>query len=85
MNDQAVISDNALANPGALVPGQTLVLLIDAFPHTVVRGQTLYGIARSYGVSLSRLLAANPQIAIQCHLSRTGDQHPCHIAPIRYD
>lgn len=63
MNYQTVIEDNALVNPGALVPGQTLVLLTDAFPHTVARGQTLYGIARSYGVPLAQLIAANPQIA----------------------
>ena len=30
--------------------------------HTVRRGETLWGIARKYGTSVSALLARNPQI-----------------------
>lgn len=62
MNPQTVISDNALKDPDELAIGQTLVLMTDTIPHTVARGQSLYSIARAYGVAFESLMQANPQI-----------------------
>lgn len=62
MNPGTVISDNALENQNDLVAGQTLVLMTDTIPHTVRQGQSLYSIARAYGVTLARLQDANPDI-----------------------
>lgn len=62
MNPATVASNNALAAPGELAVGQTLVLMTDMIPHTVTQGQSLYSIARAYGVSLAQIQAANPDI-----------------------
>jgi len=60
MSRDKIIGDNELPNPDNLVTGQTIVLLTDTIPHTVARGQSLYSIARAYGVTLAQLQAANP-------------------------
>ena len=62
MDPETVIEDNGLENPDQLVAGQTLVLMTDTIPHYVTRGQSLYAIARAYGVLLAELQAANPQL-----------------------
>ncbi len=54
-----VIADNSLSNPEDLVPGQTLVLLPENAAHTVRKGESLYAIAKNYGVSLKELQDAN--------------------------
>lgn len=64
-----IISDNRLVNPEVLVPGQTIVIMVDSIPHTVTRGQTMFGLARGYRVSLNDLIAANPQISDPSRLS----------------
>ncbi|MCY0876027.1 MAG: LysM peptidoglycan-binding domain-containing protein [Firmicutes bacterium] len=45
-----------------IVPGQTLLIPTKARSYAVMPGDTLSTIASSYGLSLSALLAANPQI-----------------------
>jgi len=57
-----IVSANQLQNPDVLAVGQALVIPQTERRHTVRSSQTLSGIARSYGVSLQRLIAANPQI-----------------------
>jgi spore germination protein len=63
MQAQTIIEDNELPNPDQLVTGQTLILMTDVIPHIVTRGQSLYAIANAYGVALSDLQTANPQLS----------------------
>jgi spore coat assembly protein SafA len=42
--------------------GQTAASTSGAEYHTVVKGETMWGIAKKYGVTLSELVALNPQI-----------------------
>jgi len=66
----AIISANPLVNPNALQIGQTICIPRQAiYPscpegnyYTIVPGDTLYNIARSYNVSLDDLIEANPGI-----------------------
>ena len=58
-----IVFANQLRNPDMLAVGQALVIPSRETRHTVGRGETLYSIARGYGVSLPRLIGANPQIA----------------------
>lgn len=62
MNPEKVASDNELGDPSKLAVGQALVLMTDTVPHTVTRGQSLYSIAKSYGITLAQLQASNPEI-----------------------
>lgn len=41
--------------------------------HKVEAGETFYGIARQYNLSVEQLLAANPQIDAQSYIIKTGD------------
>ena len=63
MDPQTIIEDNELQDPDNLAAGQTLVLMTDSIPHVVQRGQSLYTIARGYGVMPAELQAANPQLS----------------------
>lgn len=58
-----IIFANQLQNPNVLSVGQALVIPSNEARYTASRGDTLYSIARRRGVSLQRLIAANPQIA----------------------
>ena len=58
-----IIFANQLQNPNALSVGQALIIPNNNTRSTVSRGDTLYSIARRHGVSLQRLMAANPEIA----------------------
>lgn len=60
-----LISDNGLENPGALVPGQALAVLIPDTVYTVKRGDTLYSIARTFGVGVDVLFRNNPTLVFQ--------------------
>jgi spore germination protein len=57
-----IISDNKLSHPEDLVVGQTLVLLPEDTFHTVRRGESLYSIAKNYGIPLKAVQAANPSL-----------------------
>ena len=46
---------NEVPEDGALVPGQTLVVLLPDKIHTVQPGDTVYSIARQYGLSVREL------------------------------
>lgn len=54
---QALINANQLRNPASLFPGQ--VLFIPYRNHTVTQGETLYGIARTYGADMGAIIQAN--------------------------
>ena len=64
VSPEKIIADNELteADVNNLVVGQTLVILFENGFHKVVFGDTLFKIARQYGVSLQDLVKANPQI-----------------------
>ncbi|MGI5872697.1 MAG: SafA/ExsA family spore coat assembly protein, partial [Bacillota bacterium] len=57
-----------VANPNLIYPGQQLCVPVAAAcppgstTYTVVQGDTMFEIARRFGVTLDALLAANPQI-----------------------
>lgn len=57
-----IVSDNELTNPNDLVVGQTLVILPGMRRHRILPGQSLYMIAKMYGVTLPNILDANPNI-----------------------
>ncbi len=54
-----VIADNRLSDPEDLVAGQTLVLLPENMVHTVRRGESLYSIAKNFGITQKELQDAN--------------------------
>jgi spore germination protein len=62
ISPQKIIIDNELTNPNALVPGQTLVILIPEVVHLVQPGETLADIAQAYGTTTVNLLQMNPFI-----------------------
>jgi LysM repeat protein/uncharacterized protein involved in exopolysaccharide biosynthesis len=61
----ALIDINGLSNPQTITPGQSLIVKrIESTPtkniyHTVKRGETLYSIAKKYGVNISKLRELN--------------------------
>lgn len=60
-----LVSANGITRPNDLAIGQNIWIPSTTQPttsHTVVRGDTLYNIARLYGIPLNSLIAANPQI-----------------------
>lgn len=59
---EKIITDNELTNPGLLVVGQTLVILVPDQVHIVQPGDTLESIARRYNTTVTKLLQINPQI-----------------------
>ncbi|HCX63181.1 glycosyl hydrolase family 18 protein [Sedimentibacter sp.] len=62
ISPQKIISDNELANPNVLVPGQTLVILTPEQVYTVNPGDTLESIARQFNTTVVELLQYNPSI-----------------------
>jgi spore germination protein len=59
----AIIAANRITNPEQLVVGQAIVIPGDLFNYTVQRGQTMYSIARNFGLPLNTLIKANPGIS----------------------
>lgn len=59
---ERVISDNELADPSRLTPGQTLVILFPKRVVTVRPGDTLARIAAQNGTTVIRLMQDNPQL-----------------------
>ena len=59
VSPQSIIDNNLLADPSALVVGQTLVILQPEQIYTVRAGDTLYSIAAALGVSINQLWRNN--------------------------
>lgn len=55
-----LIIDNGLENPLDLIPGQTIVIAYPTMTHIVREGDSLAGIASTYGVPIMQLLRNNP-------------------------
>ena len=55
-------TNSGTTNPGTTNPGTSTNTGTTASTYTVVKGDTLYHIARKCGMTLQELLAANPQI-----------------------
>lgn len=55
---------NNIKNPNLIYPGQKIIIIKDAPKkyYKVVRGNTLSGIAKRFGLSLQEILALNPDI-----------------------
>ncbi|MCJ7690736.1 MAG: glycosyl hydrolase family 18 protein, partial [Clostridiaceae bacterium] len=49
--------------------GQTIVILKGTRPHKIISGQSLYSIAKMYGVTISSLYAANPSLSVSTLVS----------------
>lgn len=56
-----IIDANGLENPESLVVGQAVVIPGNFFSYVVQRGQSMYSIARNFGIPLSTLVEANSQ------------------------
>lgn len=72
VNLNALIAANPqISNPNVLVPGQTVCVPTttpgqcgpNTFAYTVQPGDTMFLIARRFGISLQSLIAANPQVS----------------------
>lgn len=59
---QSVIINNGLTNPGNLVIGQSLLILIPETVHIVKQGETVYSIAKLYNITAMEILQNNPSI-----------------------
>lgn len=55
-----ILLDNALTAPQQLVPGQALVIRFPLRTHTVLPGETLSSISRTYAIDLRELYRNNP-------------------------
>lgn len=67
-----IAANPQVTNPSLIFPGQILCIPVPGMPpvscpggfvYTVQPGDTIFNIARRYGITLDALLAANPQIA----------------------
>ncbi|NCB74063.1 MAG: LysM peptidoglycan-binding domain-containing protein [Clostridia bacterium] len=77
-----IINANRLPNPESLVVGQAIVIPGDFFTYTVRRGDSIYTIARNFGISPRKLLAANPELLNPNQL-RVGQEIIIPLAPQR--
>ncbi len=77
-----IINANRLPNPESLVIGQAIVIPGDFFNYTVGRGDSIYTIARNFGIEPRYLLAANPELANPNQL-RVGQKIIIPLAPQR--
>ena len=57
-----IAADNALRDPAALVPGQSLLINTDTVRYILSEGQTLFSLSQEYEVPLRELIAANPEL-----------------------
>lgn len=70
---ERLVSDNALEPNRELVLGQALLVLRPKVIHTFRQGETLFGIAESYGTSLLALYRNNPTLIGREYIN-TGTQ-----------
>jgi spore germination protein len=59
---QSIITNNGLTNPGNLVIGQSLLILVPDIVHTVQQGETVYSIAKKYNTTSIEILQNNPSV-----------------------
>ncbi len=57
-----IAADNRIRSSDSLIVGQNLLLQVDTVRYTLQQGQTLYSVAQQFGVPLSEVLAANPDL-----------------------
>ncbi|MBQ8275509.1 MAG: LysM peptidoglycan-binding domain-containing protein, partial [Clostridia bacterium] len=69
LSPDRIIRENELADPSALVVGQTLVLSQPTAVYSVAAGDTLYGIAARFGVSVNQLWRNNPWLGGKADLA----------------
>lgn len=64
VSPEKIIADNELTDEAVnnLVVGQTLVMLLENGFYRVMLGDSLFKIAKQYGISVQDLIKANPQI-----------------------
>ena len=62
VSPESIVTANGLADPNRLVVGQSLVIPTGSRVHTVAQGESIYQIARRYGLTAGELLAANPSV-----------------------
>ncbi|MBR7033019.1 MAG: LysM peptidoglycan-binding domain-containing protein [Clostridia bacterium] len=55
-----IITDNFLSDPGKLTVGEDLIIRFPSVSYTVKGGDTLFGIADAYGVTVNSLYRNNP-------------------------
>lgn len=60
ISEDLLIKENGLENPGQLVPGQTLLVLMPEKVYPVQAGDTLYSIARRQHVTVDYIYRLNP-------------------------
>ncbi|MCI8589840.1 MAG: LysM peptidoglycan-binding domain-containing protein [Clostridiales bacterium] len=63
-----IISDNAISDPGRLVVGQALIILIPETTYTVMPGDTLFSVSERFGVDPLVLVQNNPELAVNAQL-----------------
>lgn len=72
VSEERIQYDNQIADPGALTPGQALLILIPETIHVVREGESLYTIAENYGTTVLSLLRNNPYLNTRAYLIPGG-------------
>ena len=63
-----IVSDNGLLDPGRLVVGQALIILIPETTYTVAPGDTLISVSERFGISPLTLVQNNLELAVDPQL-----------------
>ena len=68
VSEARIISDNAIFDPGRLVVGQALIILIPETTYVVMPGDTLFSVSERFGVEPLILVQNNPELAVNSQL-----------------
>lgn len=63
ISEERLIQENEITDPNDLVIGEALVIQYPEITYTVKEGDSLEGIAESYGISVMQILRNNPYLA----------------------